>query len=72
MQEEKEIKCPYCGFKGKPKDFYLLYEAVVNVTLTSAVKEGRERPPLLVCPSCGKAFPSSNFYDKLRRKIAKR
>jgi len=67
----KKIKCPYCGFEGEPKEFYLLYEAVVNVTLTSASKENRERPPLIICPKCGKAFPTANFYEKLRRKIGK-
>ena len=66
-----KIKCPYCGFEGEPKDYYLLYEAVVNVALFKPMEEGRERPPLLICPKCGKAFPSGEFYGKVKEKLRK-
>jgi len=66
-----KIKCPYCGFEGEPKDYYLLYEAVVNVALFKPMEEGRERPPLLICPKCGKAFPLGEFYGKVKEKLRK-
>ncbi len=67
-----KIKCPYCGYVGDSKDFYLLYEAVVNVALYKPLREERERPPLIICPKCGKAFPSGDFYGKIREKLERK
>lgn len=65
----KKITCPYCGYAGKPCDFYYMYEAVLYATDSEEViKESRERPPLVICPRCKKGFflesPYKRFYTK--------
>jgi len=44
----KEIKCPYCGFRGKPGDFTYMYESVLYTMDDHVIPEERERPVLAV------------------------
>lgn len=67
-----KIKCPHCGFEGEAKDYFLLYEAVVNVSLYYVFRESRERPPLLICPKCNKTFVLEEHYEIIKRKLRKR
>lgn len=61
----KKLTCPYCGFKGEPKDFYFMYESVLYTTSTEdVVKENRERPVLVICPRCKQGFFLESPYER--------
>ncbi len=64
LEKGKGITCPFCGYKGKPEDFYYMYESVLYMADHSVVKEERERPILVICPRCKKGFFLENPYTR--------
>jgi len=66
-KDKKNIKCPFCGFEGNPKDFYLMYEVVLYEKEGIVEKELRERPPLVICPKCNQGFFLKSPYERFFR-----
>ncbi|AFK51238.1 hypothetical protein TCELL_0814 [Thermogladius calderae 1633] len=64
-----ELECPFCGFRGKPSDFYFVYESVLYVADSKTVPEERSRPVLVVCPVCGNGFFLESPYKALMEKM---
>ncbi|RLG81228.1 MAG: hypothetical protein DRO13_01750 [Thermoprotei archaeon] len=69
---KRGIKCPYCGFIGKPRDYTYMYEAVLYVADQEVLKEERERPVLLICPRCNRGFFLESPYQKLLERLYNR
>ncbi len=67
---EKKIKCPYCGYEGRPEDFTYIYESVLYIADHEVAPEERERPPLVICPRCKKGFFLESPYRKLLERIS--
>ena len=65
MSSEKIIKCPYCGYEGKPGDFTYMYESVLYLADDHVVPEERDRPLLIICPRCKRGFFEKSPYQKL-------
>jgi len=67
----KKIKCPYCGYEGHPSEFTYMYESVLYMVDNELLHEERQRPPLVICPRCGKGFFLESPYKGLIEKIKK-
>jgi len=70
LSASRVIKCPYCGFTGKPSDFTYMYESVLYLADHSVLPEERERPVLVICPRCKQGFFLQSPYQKLVDKLS--
>jgi uncharacterized C2H2 Zn-finger protein len=66
---ERTIRCPYCGYEGPASDFTFMYESVLYMADHEIIGEKRERPPLVICPRCGRGFFLESPYTKLVEKM---
>ncbi len=64
MEKERIIKCPHCGYEGPASSFTFMYESVLYVADHEVLPEGRERPPLVICPRCKRGFFLESPYKK--------
>jgi len=64
-----EIKCPHCGNVSEAKDYTLIYESVLYAVDYEVEREERIRPPILICPKCGKDFWLESPYEELWKKM---
>lgn len=64
----KTIKCPWCGFTGKPGEFLYIQETTLYYTGKGVDMEERERPLMVVCPRCREGFYLESPYSKLLEK----
>ena len=69
MKKDIIIKCPFCGYRGNPSEFQLIYESVIYEDNEIIEKERRERPPLLICPKCRQGFFLDSPYSRFFRKV---
>ena len=67
-----EITCPYCGFKGTPRDFYYMYESVLYIADSKTIPEERSRPILVICPVCKNGFFLESPYKLLIDRLKER
>jgi len=62
----EKIKCPHCGYVGKPADFTYIYESTLYFTRNNVVKSTVEKPFTVICPKCRKGFYLEDAYKRFK------
>ncbi|ADV64666.1 hypothetical protein [Desulfurococcus mucosus] len=66
---KEALKCPRCGFTGRPEEFTFMQEATIYYTGRGLEHEERERPIMVICPRCGEGFYLESPVKRLLERL---